>query len=190
MLLIPAILPTDDGLSDLGNTKPADWLNLNFALKGIDIALKKPIPPASSADDSYKWFIFRAEPDEEMTFIQANKEIRCDSSFKSSSYQTIKDFVKGSSEETMSDWEVGYTGPEVTASVPVGPATLSVTPVPNSASANSGNTDSNNDYRRFFSSEGGSISRSSIRCLLYVASIDISNHKHFAGTFCASSTCL
>ena len=50
-----------------------------------------------------------------------------------------------------------------------------MTPVPDSFNIGNGDTDSSLDMERFFSEEGGSISKSSIACKVYVTSIDISN---------------
>ena len=77
----------------------------------------------------------------------------------------------------MSSWSLSYTGPEVsgTVGVPIGPAEASITvsPPPNSASYGEEDSESSSSLEKFFSKEGGSISRSEAKCSVFDVTIDI-----------------
>ena len=72
---------------------------------------------------------------------------------------------------------MGYTGPDITASLsdPSGAASIEVTPVPNSVNVGMGDTDSTLDMEYFFNQEGGSVSRSRLACSIYDVTVNIEN---------------
>ena len=70
-------------------------------------------------------------------------------------------------------WSMGYTGPEVSGTIGVPEASITVSPPPNSASYGNGDSESSSSLEEFFSKEGGSISRSEARCSVFDVTIDI-----------------
>ena len=68
---------------------------------------------------------------------------------------------------------MGYTGPEVSGTIGVPEASITVSPPPNSASYGNGDSESSSLLEEFFSKEGGSISRSEARCSVFDVTIDI-----------------
>ena len=70
-------------------------------------------------------------------------------------------------------WSMGYTGPEVSGTIGVPEASITVSPPPNSASYGNGDSESSSSLEEFFTKEGGSISRSEARCSVFDVTIDI-----------------
>ena len=70
-------------------------------------------------------------------------------------------------------WSSGYTGPKVSATIGVPEASITVSPPPNSASHEKGDSESSSSLEEFFAKEGGSISRSEARCSVFDVTIDI-----------------
>ena len=70
-------------------------------------------------------------------------------------------------------WSMGYTGPEVSGTIGVPEASITISPPPNSASYGEGDSESSSSLEEFFSKEGGSISRSEARCSVFDVTIDI-----------------
>ena len=70
-------------------------------------------------------------------------------------------------------WSMGYTGPEVSGTIGVPEASITVSPPPNSASYGNGDSESSSSLEEFFSKERGSISRSEARCSVFDVTIDI-----------------
>ena len=68
---------------------------------------------------------------------------------------------------------MGYTGPEVSGTIGVPEASITISPPPNSASYGEGDSESSSSLEEFFSKEGGSISRSEARCSVFDVTIDI-----------------
>ena len=70
-------------------------------------------------------------------------------------------------------WSMGYTGPEVSGTIGVPEASITISPPPDSASYGEGDSESSSSLEEFFSKEGGSISRSEARCSVFDVTIDI-----------------
>ena len=68
---------------------------------------------------------------------------------------------------------MGYTGPEVSGTIGVPEASITISPPPDSASYGEGDSESSSSFEEFFSKEGGSISRSEARCSVFDVTIDI-----------------
>ena len=161
-----------------------DWLpalNLNMALRGTDIAKKYPLPSGPDGDPSVRGIIFNAVKRdfdhgnmEPYTFYTYNPDIQCDSEFDTKAWTNLKQYIHGSSDSSMSNWDVGYNGPKITAKLEIPDiGSISMTPPPNSASYGQGKSHSNLDMAYFFTKECGSISRSSARCSIYTVDINI-----------------
>ena len=160
------------------------WLpvpNLNLALKGIDIGKKQPMPLKPDGDPSVRGIIFNSVHRNEdygnmevNNFLHLTDRLVCTSEFETQAWTNMEQYIHGTSESSMSNWDVGFTGPEITieAEIPdIGD--ISMTPPPNSFSYGQGNSDSNSNMENFFSHEQGSISRSTARCSVYDVFIDI-----------------
>ena len=70
-------------------------------------------------------------------------------------------------------WSMGYTGPEVSGTIGVPEASITVSPPPNSASYGNGDSESSSSLEEFFAMEEGSISRSEAKCSVFDVTIDI-----------------
>ena len=114
---------------------------------------------------------------ESYSYLHLTDRLVCSSEFESKSWKNKNEYIHGTSEASMSNWEVGFEGPEleINAGFEKGPiaASVSITVPPNSYSYGEENTDSNSDIEYFFENEGGSISRSSVHCSIYDVLLDI-----------------
>ena len=77
----------------------------------------------------------------------------------------------------MSSWQVGFTGPDITASInlPQEIGDISVSFPPNTYTAGVQDSETNDKIEYFFNVERGSISRSSAYCSVFEVEIDINN---------------
>ena len=166
-----------------------NWLpqpNLLSAFYGVDIAKKVPLP-FKVPDESTRGLIFNAVYRngtmgnmEMYNFYSTRNDLVCNAKFEATAYESLEDYIEGSSSSTMKSWDLGYKGPKVEAKL----GALTITPPPNSASVGNSNQESNSDYHRFFEQERGSISRSSAKCSVYIVDVDIDSkslslHENF-----------
>ena len=77
----------------------------------------------------------------------------------------------------MSSWQVGFTGPDITASInlPQEIGDISVSFPPNTYTAGVEDSETNDKIEYFFNVERGSISRSSAYCSVFEVELDINN---------------
>ena len=148
---------------------------MSLNLTGVDIAKKNPF-----ADDSHRPFpIFVYEDitscNNLIPFVDTERNVRCSTSFEEKSFESYKEYAQGSATSSIKSSSSGYEGPKVTAGLSEGPASIEVTPVPNSVNVGNGNTDSSFDMEKFFNQEGGSVSRSRITCNIYDVTVNIDN---------------
>ena len=112
-----------------------------------------------------------------LSFVHTARRLVCSADFESEAFDTLESYIYGSSKSSMSSWSLSYEGPEVsgTVGVPIGPAEASITvsPPPNTASYGEEDSESSSSLEKFFSKEGGSISRSEARCSVFDVTIDI-----------------
>ena len=112
-----------------------------------------------------------------LSFVHTARRLVCSAAFESEAFDTLESYIYGSSKSSMSSWSISYEGPEVsgTVGVPIGPAEASITvsPPPNSASYGEEDSESSSSLEKFFSKEGGSISRSEAKCSVFDVTIDI-----------------
>jgi hypothetical protein len=112
-----------------------------------------------------------------LSFVHTARRLVCSADFESEAFDTLESYIYGSSKSSMSSWSISYEGPEVsgTVGVPIGPAEASITvsPPPNTASYGEEDSESSSSLEKFFSKEGGSISRSEARCSVFDVTIDI-----------------
>jgi len=160
------------------------WLaepNLNRALLGIDLAKRRPMPKNPEGDPSYPGGIifnsaFRNTGEGNMKpfpFIHLTNRPICNDDFEESSWDTLEEFLKGSTKSSTSGSSIGYTGPKVTVSAKYEGIGVSAKIPPNSASDGGGSSDSSSKMSFFFNHERGSISHSKLKCSLYEVFVDI-----------------
>ena len=150
---------------------------MSLNLTGVDIARKNPF-----ADDSHRLYpIFVYEDntscDNLIPFVHTNGNIDCTGKFEEESFGSYKEYAEASASSFSKSSSMGYTGPDVTLGLEAGPASIEVTPVPNSVNVGDGNTDSSFGMEKFFNQEGGSVSRTRIACNIYDVTVDIYNPK-------------
>ena len=150
---------------------------MSLNLTGVDIARKNQF-----ADDSHRPFpIFIYEDptacDKLLPFVETKLIVGCSSSYEEKSWGSYEQYSEASTTSSTKSSGMGYTGPDITASLsdPSGVASVEVTPVPNSINVGFGNTDSSLDLEKFFNQEGGSVSRSRIECDIYDVTVNIDN---------------
>ena len=155
--------------------------NLFRALLGIDIAKKHPMPLKPEGDPSYPGGLifnpmFRDLEFGNMDiypFVTTTDHTICRAEFNEDSWETMDQFIKGSALSSMSDWNIGFTGPEITVEGEYEGVGGSITVPPNSASYGQGDSESSSSMEAFFNHERGSISHSQVKCSLYDVFVDI-----------------
>ena len=89
------------------------------------------------------------------TFITMTSELICDELFEEASWGTVEDYIYGSSQTHMESWNLGFQGPEISATVgEEGVFGFTITPPPNTASHSASNSDASAAMSQFFSQEG------------------------------------
>ena len=153
---------------------------MSLNLTGVDIAKKNPMRTEES-DRPNPIFIFEDETtcNGLLPFVSTKLNIKCDTSFRQESWGSFKEYSESSSTSSITSFSMGFTAPDVTLGLsdPSGMASIEVTPVPNSVNYGNGNTDSTLDMEYFFNQEGGSVSRSSLKCDIYDVTVDIDNSE-------------
>ena len=143
----------------------------------MDIAKKHPLPLKPEGDPSFRNQLFEFREagacDGILSFVQLSRRLVCTADFESVSWGSLEEYIYGSSASSMSNWGMGYTGPEVSGTIGVPEASITISPPPNSASYGEGDSESSSTLEEFFSKEGGSISRSEARCSVFDVTIDI-----------------
>ena len=141
------------------------WLpepNLNYALRGIDITMKRPMPLKPEGDPSFKGLVFNSVfRDTEFgnmqpyDFIHLNDILVCTDEFEEESWKTMDEYIYGTSKSHMQDWSLGFKGPEVEFTVGVDDIFgMTITPPPNSASYGQGEVEDSSQMEAFFNQEG------------------------------------
>jgi hypothetical protein len=153
------------------------FFQLVFKITGIDITKKHPLPLKPEGDPSFRNQLFEfRDPgacDGTLSFVQLSRRLVCTSDFESVSWGSLEQYIYGSSASSMSSWDIGYTGPEVSGTIGIPGFSVTVSPPPNSASYGEEDSESSSSLEEFFSKEGGSISRSEARCSVFDVTIDI-----------------
>ena len=148
--------------------------NIDRAMLGIDIAKMKPMPMKPELNPALKMPIFTSVYQDSnglfqpYSFYSFSDNLICNPNFKEEYWNNMKDYILDSASSLMSDWSLGYQGPE--ASFDEFGATI--TPPPNSA-LDDDDLEGTKALEKFFQYERGSISRSTARCNVYDVSIDI-----------------
>jgi len=163
------------------------WLprpNLNRALLGIDIAKKHSMPTNPEINPSVKNRIFSSTYRNKETggmdyfhFISFTDKLACRGVYDTQSWDTMDKFIQGSAKSTMSDWNIGYTGPKATISVGEDGIGASITPPPNFANEGDGTSGRSSKMEAFFHHERGSVSHTKLKCSTYEVSVNI-NHPN------------
>ena len=118
--------------------------NLFFSILGIDLAKKHPLPISPTADQSSRGIIFNSAYRNEChgnmetyDFIQLTGDLVCSAQFSEYSWSTMEQYIEGTSKTSMFSWQVGFTGPEISATIglPQDIGDVSVTLPPNTATA-------------------------------------------------------
>ena len=152
---------------------------MSLNLTGVDIARKNQF-----ADNSHRLFSIFVYEDEDTTscnrllpFVETKSVITCSSSFVERSWGSYEEYSEELTTSSIKSSSMGFTGPDITASLsdPSGAASIEVTPVPNSINVGVDDEDSSLDIQTFFNQEGGSISRSRIQCEIYDVTVNIDN---------------
>ena len=89
--------------------------NLEMVMNGIDITKKRPLGTLDpNGDPSHKnrLFNFRSSDDcdHHFSFVQTSRRLVCTVDFDSVSWDSLEEYIHGSSSSSMSSWSLGYTG--------------------------------------------------------------------------------
>ena len=161
------------------------WLpkpNLDAGLFGINIAQRDYIPSGIPTNHATKGRIFASTYREDTMnmalydYITYTDDISCDIDFITESWSTLQSYIKGTSDFSQSEINLGFSDQgaiskyfkfaDKLGSNPMNPPAFS-------ASVGSGSSESNSNLEYFFNHEHGSIARSSAKCQIYPMWVDV-----------------